>query len=109
MMEIKAETLKPCGNCGGNAEHDQKWLPTHIEEFVRCTSCGMRTEGCNDPSLAADIWNSRIEQDSATIDRWFKEATEQRARAELAEMQRDELAEALQCAKRAMAYGGLLQ
>lgn len=49
---------------------------------------------------------SILNKENSEADRWLKEATEQRARAELAEMQRDELAQALDAAKRMMIYAG---
>ena len=61
------------------------------------------------PDDAADVMNQRHESNPSEADRWLKEATEQRARADLAEAQRDELAEYLEAIKRGMAYGGVIQ
>jgi len=101
--------IKPCAHCGGLAyaqevrDEELASLPFRI-----ICGCGIATLNYGDKDIAIDIWNSRVEQPSEA-DRWLKEATEQRARADLAEMQRDELSEALEQAKRMLAYSGKLQ
>lgn len=114
--------IKPCPFCGGKPHIASEYEPYSESGgkfyWVRCGSCRAQSakkyaaQGNDCPVFYSEVWdewNQRIEQDSATIDKWFKEAEAQRDRADLAEAQRDELAEALQAAKRAMAYGGLLQ
>lgn len=101
--------IKNCAHCGGSAQHQQAWLPTSLHEYIQCEQCGIRTGNCDSPQEAADIWNSRHEQNPSEADRWLNEATEQRARAELLQIQVDELSEALNQARRIMAYAGKLQ
>lgn len=99
--------IKPCPCCGSGAmlwNKDRKIL----SYFVQCDACGLKTEPRARKESAIDIWNSRVEQPSEA-DRWLKEATEQRARADLLEMQRDEFAEALEQAKKMLALAGRLQ
>ena len=111
--------IKPCPFCGSvefNVVHDLVMPDMIYYSFVECKT----DDCCRGPAAywftdkaeaelaAIDAYNSRIEQPSEA-DRWLKEATDQRARAELAEMQRDELSEALEQAKRMLAYAGKLQ
>lgn len=100
--------IKNCAHCGGRSliwKRDRA-----VNSYaVQCETCGIKTEPCTSRSLSIDAWNCRVEQDGATIDRWFNEATEQRARAELLQMQVDELSEALNQARRMLAYAGKMQ
>lgn len=102
--------IKNCAHCGNEAylvevkDENLQSYPFRVE-----CSCGISTCNFRVKEIAVDIWNGRVEQDGATIDRWFNEATEQRARAELLQMQVDELSEALNHARRIMAYAGKLQ
>lgn len=102
--------IKPCAHCGGVA-YAQEVRDEDLASFpfrVVC-GCGVATLNYSDKDIVIDIWNSRVEPNPSEADRWLKEAAEQRARAELAEMQRDELSEALNQARRMLAYAGKLQ
>lgn len=94
--------IKPCPFCG---EESQVCHQTS-SFIVMCTHCETSTVDYDCPVAAADAWNQRYEQNPSEADRWLNEATEQRDRAELAEMQRDEVALALEAAKRMLVYAG---
>lgn len=74
--------IKNCAHCGGEPQQIDARDGSY---FIHCKACGVQTNWTHLKGDAVDAWNSRIEQDSATIDRWFKEATEQRARADKSE------------------------
>ncbi len=112
--------IKPCPFCGSNkvkVVHDLVIPDMLYYSFAECVS----DDCCKAPaaywfsdkdeaeSAAIDAWNQRFEQNPSEADRWLKEATEQRARADIAEAQRDELSEALEQAKRMLAYAGKIQ
>lgn len=101
--------IKPCPFCGGKIEVYQRGVAI-VRYYAKCTLCSVQTEdNYMRPEDAADVVNQRHESSPSEADRWLKEATEQRARADLAEAQRDELSEALEQAKRMLAYAGRLQ
>jgi len=102
--------IKPCAHCGGKA-FTQEVRDDELADFpfrVTC-GCGISTLNTSDKDSAIDIWNSRVEPNPSEADRWFEIAIAAQARADLAEMQRDELSEALEQAKRMLAYSGKLQ
>lgn len=99
--------IKPCPFCGSIGKIEASWDPHRV--FFECTGCDAKTGFFRKGEDAADAWNQRFEQNPSEADRWLKEATEQRARADLAEAQRDELAGYLEAIKRGMAYGGVIQ
>ncbi|UGC97775.1 Lar-like restriction alleviation protein [Pantoea phage PdC23] len=101
--------IKPCPFCGGKIEVYQRGVAI-VRYYAKCTLCSVQTEdNCMRCEDAADVVNQRHESSPSEADRWLKEATEQRARAELAEAQRDELAQALEAIKRGLVYGGVIQ
>lgn len=101
--------IKPCPFCGGKSEVYRRGSAI-IRWYAMCTSCGASTDEdfCRIED-AFDAWNQRFEQNPSEADRWLSEATEQRARADLLQMQVDELSEALSQARRMLAYAGKLQ
>lgn len=115
-------TMKPCPFCGG-APHIVSEYEPYSESGgkfyrVRCGSCRAQSaakyasQGNDCPIFYAEVrdeWNQRHEENPAEADRWLKEATEQRDRADKAEAERDELSEALSQARRMLAYAGRLQ
>lgn len=111
--------IKLCPFCGSSAEIGDHRLMFSVD----CLTCKAGVLGVRAPepdeqesecdeywnfikATAIDAWNSRVEQNPSEADRWLAEATEQRARADLAEMQRDELAVALEQAKKILIYKG---
>lgn len=102
MMEIK-----PCPFCGCPGKVEASWDPHRV--FFECTGCDCRTAPFKKGEDAADAWNQRFEQNPTEADRWLKEATEQRDRADRAEAERDELKESLAQATRMMKYAGKMQ
>lgn len=101
--------IKPCPFCGGESKVYRRGSAI-LRWYAMCVTCSASSdEDYWSPEDAADAWNQRYEQKPSEADRWLKEATEQRARADLAEMQRDELSEALNQARRMLAYAGKLQ
>lgn len=99
--------IKNCAHCGGEAMLWNRDRAAY-QYLVRCTICRVRTDYYREKESCIDTWNSREEQLSEA-DRWFNEATEQLARADMLQMQVDELSEALNQARRIMAYAGKLQ
>lgn len=102
--------IKLCAHCGEEAIV-QEVRDNSLKEYpfrIFC-GCGMTTCNYRVKEIAVDVWNSRVEQSPSEADRWLAEATEQRARADLAEMQRDELAVALEQAKKNLVYAGKMQ
>lgn len=107
--------IKNCAHCGGDAHigevdgsfHDMGGMT--YWHYVECSVCECRTGYEMSEEIAIDVWNARYEANPSEADRWLKEATEQRARAELLQMQVDELSDALNQARRMLAYAGKLQ
>lgn len=101
--------IKLCPFCGGTSEVYRRGSAI-LRWYAMCSSCSASSdEDYCSPEDAADAWNQRFEDNPSEADRWLKEATEQRDRAELLQMQVDELSEALNQARRIMAYAGKLQ
>jgi hypothetical protein len=113
---------KSCPFCGGKPHIASEYEPYSESGgkfyWVRCGSCRSQSakkyasHGNDCHNLYAEVWdewNQRFEQNPSEADRWLNEATEQRARADLLQMQVDELSEALNQARRIMAYAGKLQ
>ncbi len=101
--------IKPCPFCGGKIEVRQRGIAI-VRYFAKCVLCSIATEdNYIRPEDAADVVNQRFEQNPSEADKWLKEAMEQRTRADLMTMQRDEFAEALQQARRMLGYAGKLQ
>ena len=100
--------IKPCPFCGEQVFCSEGYKKP-FTYFVRCLTCGIQTDRQDKKEDAIDVWNARHETNPSEADRWFKEATEQRARADLLQMQVDELSEALNQARRMLAYAGKLQ
>lgn len=100
--------IKNCAHCGGEA---MLWNRNAAKYgcCVRCTICEVRTDNYEHKETAIDVWNGRYESEPSEADRWLNEATEQRARANLLQIQVDELSEALKQARRMLAYAGKLQ
>lgn len=46
--------LKPCPECGGEAELMEDLLLV----WVACTECGLDTGECTDENYAVELWNS---------------------------------------------------
>ena len=108
--------IKPCPFCGGKIEVRQRGTAI-VRYFAKCVLCSIETEAnYMRPEDAADVVNQRFEQNPSEADKWLKEAEYQRTRADLLTMQRDQLTEtiaeydeALQQARRMLAYAGKLQ
>ena len=114
--------MKPCPFCGGTP-HIASEYEDYSESggkffWVRCGSCRAQSakkyaaQGNDCPNFYAEVrdeWNQRFEQNPSEADRWLKEASEQRDRADKAEAERDELKESLAQATRMMKYAGKLQ
>lgn len=101
--------IKPCPFCGGKSEVYRRGSAI-LRWYAMCTSCSASSdENYCSPKDAADAWNQRFEDNPSEADRWLNEATEQRARADLLQMQNDQLTEALDQAKRMLDYAGKLQ
>ena len=101
--------IKQCPFCGGKSEVYRRGSAI-VRWYAMCTSCNsLSDEDYMCAEDAADAWNQRYELNPSEADRWLNEAIEQRARADLLQMQNDQLNEALEQAKRIMAYAGKLQ
>ena len=100
--------IKNCAHCGGGA---MLWRRGRVNDafLIRCTVCEIRTHDYQDKVSAIDVWNGRFEQNPSEADRWLKEATEQRDRADKAEAERDDLKNSLAQAIRMMEYAGKMQ
>jgi hypothetical protein len=99
--------IKKCLHCGYKAF--AKIIHQGCDGGIVYCNCGVKTDIFPTLSEAIDVWNAQIESNPSEADRWFNEATEQRARADLLQMQVDELSEAMNQARRIMAYAGKLQ
>lgn len=99
--------IKKCAHCGhrGLAKISH---PGCDSGFVHC-HCGIKTDIFPSLAEAIDVWNARHEASPSEADRWLKEATEQRDRADKAEAERDELKNSLAQAMRMMEYAGKMQ
>lgn len=101
--------IKQCPFCGGEAKVYRRGSAI-LRWYAMCISCSASSgEDYWSPEDAADAWNQRFEQNPSEADRWLKEATEQRDRADKAEAERDELKNSLAQAIRMMEYAGKMQ
>lgn len=79
-----SENLKPCPICGGMAVLQSPYKQAiHMEFYVRCMRCGLRTEVSTIEEIPVSEWNNRMKEDIL------------RERAERAEAERDNLRAAL--------------
>lgn len=96
--------IKKCAHCGHRGLSKISH-PGCDSGFVHC-HCGIKTDIFPSLAEAIDVWNARHEASPSEADRWLKEATEQRDRADKAEAERDELKSSLEQAKRMLSYSG---
>jgi Lar family restriction alleviation protein len=79
-----SENLKPCPTCGGMAVVQSSFKQAiHMDFYVRCTRCGLRTEFSTIEEIPVSEWNNRMQEDIL------------RERAERAEADADALSKAL--------------
>lgn len=86
-----SENLKPCPVCGGMAVVQSPYKQAiHMEFYVRCMRCGLRTEVSTIEEIPVSEWNNRMKEEIL------------RERAEKAEADRDALTAKIEAMRKQM-------